>query len=107
MQGSQDCNAAILYSSAGRRGTDRGLLRVVGRSIQQLLRRVKGADVTCDEDRLAVDVDDSGETGPLWEALHGVLLEELRRQEQTLIFLCVKLVWTGQRSIPWKLIQPV
>lgn len=96
-----------IYHSADRWATDRGFLRVVGRGIQQLLRWVKGTDVTCDEHRLAIDVNDSGEAGPLGETLHGILLEELRSEEQTLIFLCVKLVWTGQRSIGWKLIQLV
>ena len=70
---------------------------VVGGGIQQLLRWVEWADIACDEHRLAIDVDDGGEAGPTGEALCGVPLEELRSQEQTLILLCVKLIWAGSK----------
>lgn len=76
--------------------TDRGLLRAVWESVQQLLRGAQRPNEARDEDGFAVDVDDGGETGPVGETPTCLLLKHFTCYQQTLTFLRVKL--RGQRG---------
>lgn len=79
--------------------TDRGLLRTAGERVQQLLWGIQRPDEARDEDGFAVDVNDGGETGPVWETPARLLLKHFTRYQQTLNFLSVKLRGErGQRS---------
>ncbi len=57
--------------------TDRGLLRVIGECIQQLLWGVEWSNITRDEDRLPVEVYDGGNTGSVRVALRSISLKSL------------------------------
>lgn len=55
--------------------TDRGLLGVIRKHIQQLLRRVERSNVTRDEDRLPIEVYDGGNAGSVRVTLRRILLK--------------------------------
>lgn len=81
---------------------DRGVLEAVGERVQQLLGGVERVNVSRDEDRLPVEVDDGGDAGPARMVPRRVPLKLLRGLQETLVLLAVKLrrekVKRSQRS---------
>lgn len=72
--------------------SDRGVgLWLVWRRGQQLFGRVQRSDVARDEDRLAAQVDDGAHAQSVWVQTGGFPLKLLRRLQQVLILLAVKL----------------
>lgn len=65
---------------------------------QQLFGRVQRSDVARDEDRLPAQVDDGGHAQPVRVQAGGVPLKLLRRLQQVLVLLAVKLRRGGSKG---------